>query len=128
MPAALTNALWPSTQLVRPMVGWVLWEVNARGNSFYALVLEPDDWEREKELNDQRYFLATGSSRTFAIAKWDHVNVSESGPTISAAVKGTNLVSVTDGPLTASTASTPWPISATSPPLGTPGSDSRPVL
>lgn len=80
-------------------VGWVLWDFNASHDSFYALVLKPNGWELDKEIDGHESFLATGSSRVFPIGRWYDVTVSQTGSHISVSVDGAHLVSVTDSTL-----------------------------
>ncbi len=80
-------------------VGWVLWDFNARHDSFYALVLKPNGWELDKEIDGREFFIATGSSPVFPIGRWYDVSVSQSGSQISVSVNGAHLVSATDSSL-----------------------------
>ena len=77
---------------------WFLWHY-ADNVHFYYLVLKPNGWELGKE--DPAYpgaqrFLATGSSPTFPVGRWNSVRVRQVGNTMAVDVDGVPLASFVD--------------------------------
>jgi len=79
-------------------VGWVLWNF-ASDTQFYAVVLKPNGWEISKQDPDytgNQRFLASGDSPKFPIGKDYRVTVSHNDNTMTVAVDGVELATVTD--------------------------------
>lgn len=79
-------------------VGWVLW--NYQDNEhFYAVALKPGGWEISKQdpaYRGNQRFLLTGTEPVFPIGSDYQVTVTQSGATMTVAVDGTQLGTVTD--------------------------------
>jgi 1,2-diacylglycerol 3-beta-glucosyltransferase len=79
-------------------VGWVLWHYTSN-RSFYALTLEQHGWVLSKQdpayRGDER-FLASGRSPAFPVGGPHHVQITQTGPTITIRADGQLLTRFTD--------------------------------
>ena len=79
-------------------VGWVLWHYTSN-RSFYALTLEQHGWVLSKQdpayRGDER-FLASGRSLAFPVGRPHHVQITQTGPTITIRADGQLLTRFTD--------------------------------